>query len=425
MHSSLALSKACLKKKSRIGLRLLTVQTAVIGLLFSSCSIKKADSFTFTKIADNNTSIPGRKGNFKSFKSPSIDDKNVGFSANGKQVQGIYTNIRGSLYLVADTNTSIPGGKGKFTFLPDSPAIDHNNVAFRGFGSSFKQSGIYTNIGGLLNVVADTNTPIPNGGGRIFTAFGGPSIYGRNVAFDGRGGKSSSGVSGIYTKIGSVLNVVADTNTRVPGTHVPHTTGKFTRFSIPSLNDGNVAFIGYDFNGSGSGGQEGIYTNIRGSLKVVADRNTPIPGGTGKFYRFRIPSLDGQNMAFVGGGSGAGPFGSPQGIYIYINGSLKVVADTNTPIPGGKGKFTQFGSVSFNGKNVAFQGFGSGGQEGIYTNITGSLSKVIALNDSLDGKTVSFINFSPKGLSNNQIVFRAGLGSPCCTKDGIFITTRR
>ena len=44
---------------------------------------------------------------------------------------------------------------------------------------------------------------------------------------------------------------------------------------------------------------------------------------------------------------------------------LGVVADLNTPIPGGSGNFTGFGfSPSLDGGNVAFFGFGSGGQAG-------------------------------------------------------------
>jgi hypothetical protein len=248
---------------------------------------------------------------------------------------------------------------------------------------------------------------------------------------------------------------VADTNTPVPGEPVPGATGKFIDFGVPSLDGGNVAFIGFDFKDNGSGvGQEGIYTNIGGSLKVVADTNTPIPRGTGKFRYFSQPLLDSGNVAFLGGSQGAS--GLYDGVYIIsiperdsyrtaaptidkiphsvtrnvidpqqnrynIGGVLNVVADTNTPIPDGTGNFTSFdvGAVSLDRENVAFLGFGSDGQAGIYTNIGGSLSKVIDLNDSLDGQPVSFINFRCEGLSGNQIAFRAGFGN----KDGVFIAT--
>ena len=43
---------------------------------------------------------------------------------------------------------------------------------------------------------------------------------------------------------------------------------------------------------------------------------------------------------------------------------IVVIADLNTPIPGGSGNFTSFGSTSLDGGNVAFRGLGSG-QDGI------------------------------------------------------------
>ncbi|MDA2921278.1 hypothetical protein MYX76_17600, partial [Desulfobacterota bacterium AH_259_B03_O07] len=59
---------------------------------------------------------------------------------------------------VADTNTPIPGGTGTFTGI-GVPSLDGDNVVFQGFGTS-EQQGIYTDIGGL-SVVADKSTMIP------------------------------------------------------------------------------------------------------------------------------------------------------------------------------------------------------------------------------------------------------------------------
>lgn len=43
------------------------------------------------------------------------------------------------------------------------------------------------------------------------------------------------------------------------------------------------------------------------------------------------------------------------------------VADTSTAIPGGSGKFTGFGIPAIIGSYIAFDGTGSGGQQGIYS----------------------------------------------------------
>ncbi len=55
---------------------------------------------------------------------------------------------------IADTTTPIPGGTGNLTGFDGPPSIDGGDVAFRGVGSSL-QLGIYSTVGGL-NAVADT-----------------------------------------------------------------------------------------------------------------------------------------------------------------------------------------------------------------------------------------------------------------------------
>jgi len=138
----------------------------------------------------------------------------------------------------------------------------------------------------------------------------------------------------------------------------------------------------------------------------VADSSTPVPGGSGNFAGFNFePSLDRGNVAFQGSGSSFGQ----QGIYTDIGG-LGVVADTSTAIPGGSGNFVSTNRPSLDGGDVAFKGFGSigtSGDHGIYTDIGGSLMKVVDLSDMLDGKTLSFLSSGGEALSGNQIAFFA------------------
>jgi len=131
-----------------------------------------------------------------------------------------------------------------------------------------------------------------------------------------------------------------------------------------------------------------------------------IPGGTGTFTDFGPPSFDGVSVAFFGGNF---EFPFPRGIYIGSGGPLVVVADKSTPIPGDTGNFTflSAGAPSLDGGNVAFRGAGSSEKPGIYTNIGGSLIKVIAIGDSFDGKKVRFFFFGGEGLSGNSIAFTA------------------
>ncbi len=129
---------------------------------------------------------------------------NVAFRAEGSGEQvGAYTDIGGVLGLVADTDTTIPGGSGSFTALGTSVggsiSFDGLNVVFRGLGSS-DQDGVYTDEGGTLRIVADTNTPIPGGAGNFVGFRRDPSIDSGNIAFAG-GDTTGSALGGVYTEI--------------------------------------------------------------------------------------------------------------------------------------------------------------------------------------------------------------------------------
>ncbi len=348
--------------------------------------------FTFTKIADTSTPIPGGTGNFTAFgQRPSIDGGDVAFLGFGDPSftqRGIYSTVGGPLGVVADFGTAVPGGTGNFTNFGNAPSIDGGDVAFFGISSSFPFLGIYSTVGGL-NVVADLGTAIPSGTGN-FTSFSFASIGGGEVAFFGVG---SSGQQGTYSTVGG-LNAVADLGTGIPGG-----TGNFTGFgNNPSIRGGNVAF-----RGSGIG-QGGIYRTVVGGLNAVADFGTTIPGGTGNFIGFGFLSFGGGEVAFFGIGSSG-----QQGIY-STGGGLNAVADLGTAIPSGTGNFTSFGSNSFpsiDGGNVAFFGTGSSGQQGLYLSAGGMLQEIISLNDTLDGKTLLTLGIFTRGLSGTSIAFFA------------------
>lgn len=43
----------------------------------------------------------------------------------------------------------------------------------------------------------------------------------------------------------------------------------------------------------------------------------------------------------------------------------------------------------------------------LYTNLTGTLTKIVATGDTINGKNLSAINFGSGGFSGNQVVFEA------------------
>lgn len=369
----------------------------------------------FTKIADTNTAVPGGAGrNFTDLSWPTIDCGNVAFKNSvGWRNVGIYMYVGGNLIKVADENTRIPNDElGRNFKRFGIPSIDGENVAFWGQNPGTPvHTGIYMYVGGNLTKVADQNTAIPDGSGNFDgNGFNYPFFDGGNVVF--AGGSSifeSEYQEGIYMYSGGNLTKVVDLNTPTPDG-----TGNFTSIDpFSSLSVENVAFGGLD-----STGQRGVYVKLGGeNLTKLADQNTAIPDGRGNFTNLGSPSIDGGNVAFTGRGT------DQAGIYTNISGSLCVVANRSTQIlPDQTFFFTGFGSLTIDGGNVAFKGTSGNYAEylGIFTNLGGSLMKVIDLNDTLDGKSIKYLYLWPEGLSGNQIAFHAVFSDG---SEGIYVAT--
>jgi hypothetical protein len=260
--------------------------------------------------------------------------------------------------------------------------------------------------------LADTATLIPGGTG-TFSSFTGvppnpvfppsPIVSASNLAFFAEGTDGERGIYGLGFNSDAGLVVIADRNTPM----LSHD-GNFDVFlAPPSATTENVILAG-----QAADGFQGIYSvdfaGVNpGPPTLVADMNTPIPGGSGNFASFPgILTAAENRMAFVANGTVGF-----QGIYVvdFAGGSPgppNVVTDMNTAIPGGVGNFTGFSGVSVDSDgHVAFIGLGSAGQKGIY--LTGSLEKVIDVNDTLDDKDVMDLKMGRASTDSNQIAFVA------------------
>jgi len=207
----------------------------------------------------------------------------------------------------------------------------------------------------LFSKIADTRTSLPGGAGN-FTSLGSASIFGQNVVFGG-GGSSSQG--GIYIHTGGSLNTVADHSTAIPGG-----IGNFSGLGSASISGGNVVFYG-----SGSSGQQGIYSSVGNSLSTVADRSTAIPGGIGSFTSFENPSISGGNVAFTGSGMDAAAPASrsvPTNIYISRNGLLYEIIASNDTLEGKIIQSLEFGDQGLSGDSVVIQTLFMDGSQAIY-----------------------------------------------------------
>ena len=87
-------------------------------------------------------------------------------------------------------------------------------------------------------------------------------------------------------------------------------------------------------------------------FSMVASNSTPIPSGSGMFTTFNAPVLGGGRVVFTPG--------SAFGVYTNMTGTLTRLADTSTAIPGSSSTFAQFGSPFFDGSLPIFRGTGTG-----------------------------------------------------------------
>lgn len=387
--------------------------TIIVFALIIMAQGAQATGFTFPKVADTSTLIPGGTGTFTSLENPAISRGNIAFIGSGTgEQQGIYRVLPSGPALpvdplkIADILTPIPGGTGTFTGF-SNPINSASNIAFIGTGTGGQQ-GIYR----VLPVdplqpndpikIADLLTPIPGGTGSFSSFAPVVSIDGNDVAFMGYNDNQQSG---LYALIGEELTVIADTNTQIPGGD-----GNFVSLPVDPLRilNGNVAFIG-----DGSNGQEGVYLFRSGVLTGIADTFTNIPDITGlTFDTFNTVSYDGLNVVFVGSSNQAWT-----GVYrvLVSPGPEQVnpvkIADTGTAVPGGTGNFLGFGKVAADSGVIVFEGTSSDGNggflTGLYTELGGSLSRIIAQGDTLNGKNVSHLEFGDGGFSDNQTIFAA------------------
>ncbi len=380
-----------------------------------------ASATTFTRIADTTTPIPGGVGfftGFSAFDTPAIDDGKVVFRAFGMDaasnpVDGIYTDLNGSLEVVADTNTQIPGAPSGDTFDTSSvhgfgsPSISGANIVFKGDSDGAMDRGVYARFGANpLEVIADTR------GSSLFSTLSSPAVSGDYVGF-WTFVPSSGYFDGIYEHSGGPggsIKKIADEGDVVFGKNNPIRYYDLFHASGVDQDGSETAFIARDTTGN-----YGLYsTRTIGSLFAISPRvysgETAIPQAPGEVFNLQYTvslSFDGGDIVFRGQNADF----SVQGIYWYDTAgyTLSVVADLNTPVPGQSEPFSTFNDAAVDGPTdtVVFLAHDAAGNPGLYARYGGVLGKVIARNDELDGKVIDDLKLGHEGLDGNRAVFTA------------------
>ncbi len=369
-------------------------------LIFTAAASAHAQ-WSFSRIADSATPIPGGAGTFAGpFSAPAVSAGHVVFGGNrvNGYVTGIYTNLTGPLSRVADSTATIPGTTTHYGGFLNQVSMDGTTISFDGFGGSI--GGIASSQSGSLVGIVDTSTPLPPGGSLFSTPNPSTAFYSRrgpNAAFlTGDPVHPGGPAVALYGWTSGTYHRLLDTSTPMPGG-----TGNFASMDFMSMGGSTVFVSTTDAVNLG-----GIYAvdASGGPITTIVDPNTPAPDGSGTFSIVRPVAASGNNLCFTGGTA------SQVGLYARVNGSLITIANRATPAPEG-GFFTDFpGYFAISGQNIAFLAFSSARGLGLYSWRAGSLSRIVSVGDSLNGHQVHDILMSSEAIDGDTVAFNATLG---------------
>jgi hypothetical protein len=151
-------------------------------------------------------------------------------------------------------------------------------------------------------------------------------LVGDDLAFKASG----PGVQGVFTLIDDTLSVIADTSTEIPGG-----SGTFIGFSELGFNGSDVVLQGVG-PVVRRNDRNGLYTDMNGTLELVVNQGTPVPGIPSKtFSGINLPRLDGSTLYFAANYD----IGAVTGIYTNAGSNMELVIDTlpsTYPFGGGK-----------------------------------------------------------------------------------------
>lgn len=356
--------------------------------------------FRFIKVADTSTPIPSMVGNFSGFNgslssgdvcAPSLEAGRVAFVAKGRPVApdpleqiGQFLYESGTLRCVAGPVTPTVNGPVRILQM-GPPSLTGREIAFRATGSA---EGVWRSTNGVFKQIASSSQ---------FYLVSNPGAAGPYTSFIGDLGTYSSYVEGIYRHDGTNLVPITTAGQGLPGG-----LGSIQWFNylVTPGKDGDLAFFAKQSNG------EGIYAQRDGQMQRVADTTMSLPEHGSRFVRLEGPVFDGRDVAFIGRAED-----QVVGVYAEIQGELRCIADSTMVLPGLPPDMrlrlepgAAYASVDDGA--VAFScGTSYGGGSQLFTDFSGSLQRVIGNGDVLSGKTVWAVEIGREALDDGQIAF--------------------
>jgi hypothetical protein len=362
----------------------------------------------FLKMVDTNKPMPGASQKFKEFSLPALSQGIIAFVGDaGFLHQGIFTNIPGYIQLVADNKTTAPSLSldesnslyhgPHFSKFPKTdnqlPDIVNNNIIFSARIAE-SRSGIYNFLNNSLNLIIDTDTPMP-GGQTSFSDFSYPFLFNNNALIFIGYHEDDVGVfeADAQGKLSLLFNV--------NNTSIPKGEGKFVGLN-ELIADRNGQATYYAFIGRGDHKQVGVYTSNHFLLTKIADRNTKIPADVGFFSDLHDIGMDADQVAFIG----VGALGQ-EGVYLSTGKDLIKAADSQDNMPGVQGRFLHFNQLAFNQGKIVFHATSEFGDQGVFLyTLQEGVFKLLGGGDQINGQEVKDVSLGRFSLDGNNVALR-------------------
>ena len=364
----------------------------------------RAQGFTYRKIMDTNTPVPGGGASFGAFTPPILTGGRVIFSAGA----GTFLAAPGSALVKILGNDfyapdSPPASPKKFVGFSVTDAEGSELVAAGLWNSfSYVEQGIYRATTGTLSTIVSTTSTTQN-----FFSFGSPVI-------------SAAGNVAFYA-IGHAPNFQLKA-----GIYLADATGARTVIEESLSNDVGSNDLGYTVAMSG----EAIAYARGDALKIWKGGVSNVIVRTnllGRNYAgFSGLCLSGENLGFYGDIYDARGVLTFSRIFTANLTKATPIVDTKDKFPGTRAKFRSFGgsgqnALSLSGENVAFVGFNSNdilkrpaSMQGIYLARNKHVTTVVDLNTRIDGKKIAVpsnvstaepFGLASRGLEGESVAF--------------------